>query len=94
MKRKKSYKFDEIMKDTCNHLLKKKWDTPAGIARAIGINPKTSQKYIAMGINLGLILSDTMEGNNMLLCQINPKYREIFINLGQEKQKNELPLPN
>jgi len=81
MKRRKSYEFDDIMKQICNHLLTKKMDTPTGIAKKIGINPKTSQKYIAMGINLGLIISDTMDGNNMLLCQINPDYKEIFITL-------------
>lgn len=81
MKRNKSYRFDEIMKKICNQLLDKKIQTPAGIAKKIGVNPKTVQKYIAMGINLGLIISDTMEDNNMLLCQINPKYKEIFANL-------------
>ena len=69
------------MKKICNQLLDKKIQTPAGIAKKIGVNPKTVQKYIAMGINLGLIISDTMEDTNMLLCQINPKYKEIFVNL-------------
>lgn len=55
MKRKSSYAFDEIIIKILHHLYDKKIDTPSGIAKSIGINPKTAQKYIKMAANLEIL---------------------------------------
>jgi len=75
-----SYKADEIILKICNHLLKRQRgiDSPASIARGIGINPKTSQKYVGIGKNLGIFKTDTFESNNMVVVWINEKYKPIL----------------
>jgi len=79
-KRTASYRADEIILKICNHLSRRQRgvDSPAGIARGIGINPKTAQKYVEIGKNLGIFKTDTFESNNMLLVWINDKYKLIL----------------
>ena len=55
MKRKSSYAFDDIIIKILHHLHDKRIDTPSGIAKSIGINPKTAQKYIKMAANLEIL---------------------------------------
>lgn len=81
MKRMASYRADEIILKMCKYLslMRVGRDTPAGIARNIGINPKTAQKYVAMGKNLGIFKTDIFESNNnMLVVWINEKYNPIL----------------
>ena len=79
-KRTTSYRADEIILKMCKHLSKRKMgrDTPSGIARGIGINPKTAQKYVEIGKNLGIFKTNIFESNNMLVVWINEKYKPIL----------------
>jgi len=55
MKRKSNYVFDDIITKILHHLRDKRFDTPAGIARSIGVSPRTAQKYIKMAANLEIL---------------------------------------
>lgn len=83
MKRRKTYSADDILLRTCRHLSNKRGaDTASSIAKEIGINPKTAQKYLVMGTNLGILVSDELykskDGRCCLAYWIAPKYLEIF----------------
>jgi len=79
-KRTASYRADEIILRICSHLSKRQRgvDSPASIGRGIGINPKTAQKYVEIGKNLGIFKTDIFESNNMLLVWINDNYKIIL----------------
>lgn len=80
-KRTSSYRSDDIILKMCKYLSKMQVgrDTPTGIARSIGINPKTAQKYVEMGKNLGIFKTDIFESNNnMVVVWINEKYRPVL----------------
>ena len=55
MKRKSNYAFDDIIIKILHHLRDKRFDTPTGIARSIGVSPRTAQKYIKMAANLEIL---------------------------------------
>lgn len=82
MKRKKTYKADEIILKSCKYLIKKRIDTASNIAKNININPKTAQKYLGMGVNLGILIADELyeskDGRHCIAYWINPNYLEIF----------------
>ena len=77
-KRTASFRADEIILKICRHLSKRQRgvDNPASIARGIGINPKTAQKYVEIGKNLGIFKTDMC--TNMMIVWINDKYKPIL----------------
>ena len=89
MKRRKTYQADDILLKACKHLVNKKMDTASNIARIININPKTAQKYLVMGTNLGILISDELyeskDGRHCLAYWIAPKYIDIFKELKVKK---------
>lgn len=82
MKKRKGYSLDEILLAVCRYLENKKMGAASGIAIKLGINPKTAQKYLTMGVNLGILLSDELyeskDGRKCMAYRINPKYMEIM----------------
>lgn len=82
MKRKSSYAFDDIIIKILGYLHDKGIDTPAGIAKSIGINPKTAQKYIKMAANLEILnVEDVTNKEGRLsfsFVKISDCYRQIY----------------
>jgi len=82
MKRKSSYAFDDIIIKMLHHLHDKRIDTPSGVAKSIGINPKTAQKYIKMAANLEILdVEDITNKKGKLsfsFVKISDHYRQIY----------------
>ena len=84
MKRKSNYAFDELIIKILHHLHDKKIDTPSGIAKSIGINPKTAQKYIKMAANLEILnaedVTDAKGSLTFSSIKISEHYKPIYYN--------------
>ena len=83
MKRTRAYKPDVILLNVCEYLKDiKRMDTASNIAKQINIAPKTAQKYLIMGVNLGILMSDELykvgTDGHCMAYWLNPKYLEIF----------------
>jgi hypothetical protein len=80
MKRGKSYRTDEILKGICGCLENDSPKTPSSVARCLDIHPKTAERYINTGKELGILQCNeiTMGKNRVTLCKINPDYQEVW----------------
>ena len=79
-KRGKSYKIDEIIKDICKCLINNENQTPSSLAKYLGVNPKTVQKYVEIARKLGILKCEDIEmgKNKIRICKINPEYKKIY----------------
>jgi predicted transcriptional regulator len=60
--------------------------TPSSISKCVNANPKTIQKYVRTAENLGILQCEeiTMGKNQIKICKINPKYKQIMNDMGSD----------
>lgn len=89
IKRQKAYGTDDMIKKICGCLIKEEKQTPSSLARCIDANPKTVQKYVEVANKLGILKCEDirMGKNQVKVCRINPKYREILKELKGEENE-------
>ena len=80
IRRGKQYKADEIIAGVCTCLETKEPQTPASLAKCVGVHPATAGKYVGIAENLGILkCSEVKLGRNKLrLCKINPSYERVW----------------
>ena len=80
LKRGKPYKVEKILLNICGSLEETSPQTPASIAKHLNIHPRTAEKYLNAGKELGMFECNeiSMGKNKITLCNINPDYLEVL----------------